>query len=68
MDGGRSRIVGDWSRGCFDMGNQVWTVVLTGFRQMHLKTHPTGRALLAVVGVQIIRRADILCCRRNVLR
>jgi hypothetical protein len=28
MDGGGSRIVGDRSRGRFDMGNQVWAVFL----------------------------------------
>ena len=36
MDAGSSRIVGDRSRGRFNMGDQMWAVFLTGFRQMNL--------------------------------
>ena len=45
MDAGGSCIVGDKGRGRFDMGDQMRAVLLSGFRQMHLKPHPTGGAL-----------------------
>ena len=55
VDDGGSRIVGDGGRGRLDMGDQVWAVLLTGFRQVNLKAYPTGGALLAVMRVEIIR-------------
>ena len=68
MDAGSSRIVGDRSRGRFDMGDQVGTVFLTGFRQMNLKSHPADGVLFAVMRIEIIRRTDVQACRRDVLR
>ena len=68
MNAGRSRIVGDRSGGRFDMGDQVRAVFLTGFRQMNLKSHPTGGALLAVVSIEIIGRTDIQASGRDILR
>lgn len=68
MDAGGSCIVGDRGRGRFDMGDQMRAVLLTSFRQMHLKPYPTGGALLAVVRIQIVGRANIQASGRNVLR
>jgi hypothetical protein len=57
MDGGGSGIIGDRSGGCFDMGDEVWAVFLTGFGQMNLEPHPTGTLLAN----EINRRNRRLC-------
>ncbi len=50
MDSGCPRVVGDGSRGRFNMRNQVRAVFLTGFGEMNLEAHPTGGALRGSCG------------------
>ena len=50
MDSGCPRVVGDGSRGRFNMRNQVRAVFLTGFGEMNLEPHPTGGALRGSCG------------------
>ena len=52
-------VVRDGSGGRFHMGDQMGTVLLAGFRQMHLLPHPTRRPLFTVVRIQIIGGADV---------
>lgn len=47
------------------MGNEVRTVFFTGFGQMDLLSHPAGRALFAVMRLDIVGRANIPGGRRN---
>ncbi len=42
----------------FDVGDERRAVILTGFGEMDLVPDPGGRALLGVMGVQIVGRAD----------
>jgi hypothetical protein len=67
MDDGGSGIIGNRSGGRFDRCDQMRTPFFTGFRQMDLLAHPGGRALFAVMRLDILRRADIACGGRNVL-
>jgi hypothetical protein len=62
-----SRIEGNRSGGRFDMGDQVRTVFFTAFGQMDLLSHPGGRALFAVMRLEIVGRAHREGGRRNVL-
>jgi hypothetical protein len=48
--------------------NQVWTVVVTGFGQMHFVAYPGCGALFGVMCIAIIGRADKLLSRRNIAR
>ena len=55
MDSSGSGIVGDWGCGRFDVSDEMGTVFLAGFREVDLEADPTGGALLAAMGLQIIR-------------
>ena len=52
MNAGGSRVVRDGSGSRFDMRNQVRAVFLTGFRQMYLKSDPTGGTVLATLVIR----------------
>src|SRR5690606_41223190 len=42
----------------FDMRNEVRTIIITGFGQMHLVAHPTGVPFLAQAGIRVIGRGE----------
>ena len=54
MNGCGSCIIGDGCRRRFHMGDQMRAVFLTRFGEMDLEAYPTGRALLTVMGIQIV--------------
>ncbi len=58
MDARNGFIIGLRGRGGFNMGNQVWSVVITRFRHMHFVANPTGFPLLRIQCFRIIRRVD----------
>lgn len=45
-----------WGR--LNLSDQVWRILITGFRQMHLVANPFGGALFAILRLNIVRRTD----------
>src|SRR5579875_1300484 len=58
MNAGNSLIICLRSGGGFDMGDQMWRVIIASFGQMHFVTHPLSLPLLGKKGFWIIGRVD----------
>src|SRR4051812_29169293 len=50
--------IGNGCRGCFHMSDEVGSVVVAGFGEMHFVADPLGGTLLAQMGIAVIRRTD----------
>lgn len=68
MDECCSGIIRNRGGGRVDRRDQMRAAFFTGFRQMDLLAHPGGRALFAVMRLDIIGRSDVARGGRNVLR
>jgi hypothetical protein len=68
MNGCRHGIIRDRSRRGFHMGDKQGQVRFTAFGQMDFVPYPRRAALLAVMSLFVVGRADVARWRRNILR
>jgi hypothetical protein len=68
MDLGGCRAVGCWAGGGFDVRDQVRQIILTGFGNMDFVADPLRGVLTGIVGFNVIRGADELRRRGDVIR
>jgi hypothetical protein len=67
VDRFRHHLIGDRSRGRRDMGDEMGTILITGFGQMDFVPSPPRLALFAVAGFLIVGRIDEESRRSNIV-
>jgi len=65
MNRGQDPLIAEGSRSRPDMGNQLWSLFITGLGEMYLVPCPEGCPFLPIARVEVIRRGDELSSRQD---